>query len=128
MNIKIDNKSYEIKLRDTPSAQIIRKHLPIESYVKRWGDEIYIYVDIDIPLESDAKEVFNKGDIVYWRSQKNSKKAIAFFFGNTPAKDGKQPRAVSSSNLLGSITNYDIEHLSKVKEGDKIKITNSKSS
>jgi uncharacterized protein len=122
MIIQINDASYHVELRETRTAQIIKDHLPIQGPIRRVGDEIYMLVDIDIELEPDAKEVFEIGDIVYWRSQNSDKRAIALFFGNTPIKDGNQPRAASPCSLLGTFV-PNIEHLSQVKNEDKMVLT-----
>ncbi len=120
MEIQINDLNFEVELRDTFCAQEIQKELPIKtSITSRWGDEIYFLTDLDYPLESDAKEIFEPGDVVYWRSQTNDKKAIAIFFGPTPKEDGTLPRAASACNLIGKITSNFSVH-KKIKAGDEI--------
>ena len=71
-------------LKDTLTACVIWKALPIEGAVKKWGEEIYFPIELDIREESDALTDVNAGDLRYWPSGR----AVCIFFGRTPASHG----------------------------------------
>ncbi|MFK5913981.1 MAG: cyclophilin-like family protein [Woeseiaceae bacterium] len=68
------------------------------------GGEVYFITDIDIPFNGNEREIFSIGNLVYWRSQKEKKFAIAVFFGNTSHGTGTAPTAASPSIRFASIT------------------------
>ncbi|MFP4106620.1 MAG: cyclophilin-like fold protein [Phycisphaerae bacterium] len=88
------------ELYNTPTADAFWQLLPTEGFANRWGNEIYFNSHLDQPLETDARDVLEIGEIAYWPPGK----AICFFFGPTPASDpdGK-PRAASEVNPVGMI-------------------------
>ena len=122
MKLMINNLMFEIEFNNSQTAEKIKAQLPIETDIEnRWGDEIYFYTDFKIPLSDDAKEIMQIGDIVYWRSQKSDKEAIAIFFGNTPKGDGTKPLAASPCDVIGKIVS-DISRNKEIQKGDKIQI------
>lgn len=124
MNLIINNIKFEIEFYDTETANKIKEKLPINTIIEnRWGDEIYFYTNFKINLSNNAKEVMEMGDIVYWRSQKSNKEAIAIFFGNTPKGEGNKPLAVSPCDVVGRIVSDFSQH-QNIKKGDAIEIRN----
>lgn len=113
--------SFKINLSNNTLANSLEKLLPLVGDCRRWGDEIYFYTDIDLPEEKGAKEVFKPGDLVYWKSRKNNKKAIALFFGNTPIGDETKPLAASPASLFGTIK-IDYAVLSRAENGEKLSL------
>lgn len=125
MRLIVGEREYEVEFDDSETARAIRDQLPIAGEAKTiGGGEIYFLVDLDLELESTAKEVFEVGQVVYWRSQTSAKKAIAFFFGNTPLGDGSQPRAASAATAFARILS-DVSDLSTVQDGDKVELRSS---
>ena len=116
---KICIKNYEIivDLNDTETAKKIWDNLPINSNINVWGEEIYFYVSVSAELESDAKEVINFGEIVYW----SSGKAIAIGFGKTPISVGNEIRLADKCNVWGK-TNFDLKKLKNINAGCEVLI------
>jgi hypothetical protein len=123
ITLNTDIGKYLLKLEDINStAQRILSQLPILGEAKNIGGEIFYIIDIDIPFDGSEKEVFEVGDIVYWRSQKEKKYAIAIFYGNTKFGDGTKPRAASSCMKFASIIE-NCSALENVSTGSDIKIS-----
>jgi len=80
------------------------------------GEVFFYQYDLDIPFNGQEKEVFEKGDVVYWRSPKEkSKFGILFMYGKTEYGDGTQIQTSSPGIKIGSIV--DFEKISKIKTG-----------
>jgi hypothetical protein len=90
--------------------------LPVVGVTRRYGDEVYFIVKIDVSYDSD-QAVFAPGDIVFWRSGSTWKAAVALFFGNTPIGAGDKPRTPSGALKIGHF-NFDGEALEEIKTGD----------
>ena len=87
-------------LDNTPTAREILKILPIRGTVQLWGKEIYFIIPLAAPLEPDAREEVEVGELGYWPDGP----ALCIFFGPTPVSTGKQPRAYSPVNIIGRFT------------------------
>lgn len=119
MLIKFIANDIEVKaeLKDTKTAREIYKSLPLISKVNTWGEEIYFSIPVEVNLEKNARDVLKIGDVCYWPNGR----AIAIFFGKTPASYNNEPRAADLVNVFGRILD-NIEELNKIKDGDEIKI------
>ena len=118
----IDSEEYQLQIDE--KAEInndILSHVPIRGEAKNIEGEIFYMVDIDISFNGREKEVFNIGDIVYWRSEKSRKFAIAIFYGNTKFGMGNAPRAASPCIKFASIIG-DFSNLKSVSSGTRIEI------
>ena len=104
--INVGGFQYNAELFDNKVAKAIRKRVPIEAPIRVFGEEIYIIVDYKLPDDPDAKmaDEFKVGDIIYWKSQKSDKEAIALYFGNCPIGDGTKPRSPSPATLIGQFS------------------------
>ena len=113
-----NNIEFIVKTRETETAKIITKNIPIISKINTWGDEIYFYTQLKpIKLEADSKDVFKLGEIAYWVDGN----AIAIGFGPTPASKGKEIRLVSKCNRWGDAVNpSDLLKLKQSLDSDKI--------
>ena len=78
--IHIGDLSMEAELNDSHTASKIAGVLPIEAPFNTWGDEIYFTIPVQAPLEQNAKEVVEMGDLGYWPPGQ----AFCIFFGQTP--------------------------------------------
>jgi hypothetical protein len=105
------------ELYDTPTANAVKRILPLEEEFSTWGEEIYFNVPLKMSLDESAKQEVEIGDIGYWPPGP----AIAIFFGPTPLSSGSKPVAASSVNIIGKIKE-DPTPLSRVKTAKKIKI------
>jgi uncharacterized protein len=76
-------------LNDSATAQKIWASLPIETRASTWGDEIYFAIPVKAPLEKNAQELVEVGDLGYWPSGN----AFCIFFGPTPMSRGQCHRA-----------------------------------
>jgi hypothetical protein len=81
------------------TARAIWNALPLQGRARRWGDELYFSVPIDL-AEDAAQEVVQVGDLAYWPPGT----AVCIFWGPTPASTGPEPRAASPVNVFGHIT------------------------
>jgi len=104
-------------LNDSPTARKIWEALPIEARGNTWGDEIYFAIPVKSPLEKDAKEVVEVGDLGYWPTGN----AFCIFFGPTPASRGSEVRPASAVNVIGRVGG-DARIFKKVADGAKVKI------
>ena len=115
--IEFDDFSLQAKLNDSPTAQEVFKHLPIEGQANTWGDEIYFEIPVNIPQEPGAREIVEVGELGYWPIGK----AFCIFFGPTPVSTDQRPRAYSPVNIIGEILG-DSQALSAVKDHDKVQL------
>ncbi len=86
--------------------------MPIKSKANRWGEEVYFEVPFHAPLEPDARQDMEPGDVAFWPDGD----AIAIFFGPTPISKGNLPRAYSPCNIVGKLEG-DPSGLRRVKDG-----------
>lgn len=87
------------EFNDTPCARAIVALLPISAEPDTWGDEFFFPIGLDHPLEKGAAERVEAGEIGYWPPGR----ALAIFFGPTPASQGSEPVAASAVNRVGRI-------------------------
>jgi len=121
IKIKAGNVEAEALLNDSPTAEKIWEALPIEAGANPWGDEIYFAIPVKAPLEKNAQEVVQVGDLGYWPTGK----AFCIFFGPTPMSRGKEVRPASAVNVIGRISG-DARIFKNVPPGGKIKIEKGK--
>jgi len=85
------------------------------------GEVFFYQYELDIPFNGQEREVFNVGDVVYWRSQTDSKKfGILFMYGNTTYGDGTKPRTSSPGIKIGHIAQHEAIRL--IQTGEKLKL------
>ncbi len=121
IKIKAGNVEAEALLNDSATAQKIWEALPIEAQANTWGDEIYFSIPVKAPLEKDAQELVNLGDLGYWPEGKG----FCIFFGPTPISRGKEIRPASAVNIIGKVIG-DPQIFKKVPAGAKIIIERAK--
>jgi len=120
--IKIISKSIgEVyaELRDDlnpKTCEAIWKSLPLEGIARRWGDEVYFDVGLNIELENPLQEV-EIGDVAFWPPGR----AICIFFGLTPVSRGNKPRAYSPVNVFARIIG-DPKIFRRVEDGERVRI------
>lgn len=102
--------------RNPKTAKAVLAALPIESEARRWGDEVYFEVPLELGAENAQEEV-EVGDLAYWPQGP----ALCIFFGPTPASEGNRPRAASGVNVFGKILG-DPMVFGKVQEGDRLRV------
>lgn len=99
IHITVGTVALVAELRQTPCAEALWQALPLNAQAHRWGDELYFSVPFEIPLEKDASEVVQAGDVAYWPDGP----ALCFFFGPTPVSRPGEIRAAGAVNLCGRI-------------------------
>ena len=105
-------------LDGSPTADAVWDALPMKGTAQRWGEEVYFETGLALPLEKGARVEVAVGEIGYWPEGK----AIALFFGPTPASKGTDPKAASPVNVFGRITG-DATRLTRVRPGAALKVT-----
>lgn len=99
-------------------AEDLMPALPLNTPAKRWGDEIYFTVPVDKPKMPDARDTFKVGEVAYWPEGK----ALAIFFGPTPASDEDgAPKAVVPVNPIGEVMG-DPSVFDEVEHGDTLRV------
>ena len=99
IDITVGALTMEAELNDSPTAKRIAEALPITTSFNTWGDEIYFSIPVDMPLEPDAKEIVEIGDLGYWPSGT----AFCIFFGQTPMSEPGKIMPASAVNIIGKV-------------------------
>ncbi|HJO93955.1 MAG TPA: cyclophilin-like family protein [Victivallales bacterium] len=122
--LEIAENSYElISDQSSEICKKVIKKLPLAGDVVNVQGEIFFTVNIDISYPiSDAREIFDIGDVVYWKSPDGSMAAIALFYGNTVYIDGKKPRAYSPCIKIASLKNIKPEEYTDIENNVYIRL------
>jgi len=117
--IKLTAGSVEItaELRDTPTADAIYAALPIDSRARTWGDEVYFSVPVSAPLEPDARDLIQAGELAFWVEGE----CVAIGFGPTPISAGEEIRLAARTNIWADALD-DVKRLAAVRAGDEIRL------
>jgi uncharacterized protein len=118
MRIRAGDVDLVAELRDTPTADVLWMVLPVDAKASRWGHEFYFEVpQMMADLEGDARDVLEVGEIGYWVQGR----AVAIFFGPTPASRDQEPRAVTPVNVVGRIGG-DVSALDALSDGTSFRL------
>ena len=115
--LKFKDKELIFNLRDTPTANIIYDSLPLSSTVKKWGEEIYFEIPVNIELEDNARAVVEYGEIAFW----NGGSAIAIGYGKTPISKENEIRLISPCNIWADSI-FDKNYIEQIKENEYVKL------
>jgi len=96
------------------TAGKILEALPIESRVRRWGEEVYFNIPASAVEETSQVEM-EIGDLAFWPAGN----CFCIFFGRTPASKGEKPAAASPVNRFGKLTG-DAKVFSSTKDDEVI--------
>lgn len=118
VRIESGNIGLTATLAATPTAEKLYQVLPVSGTANTWGDEVYFYIDVHLPAETDAREEVEPGDLGYWPSGP----AFCIFYGPTPASTSDRPKAASPVNVFGHITS-DLHVLRNISPGATITVT-----
>ena len=115
--LKFNSKLFKVNLRDTETARLISKSVPINSKIQMWGEEIFFNTNLQVALENDAKEVMQLGELAFWTEGS----AIAIGYGKTPVSIDQEIRLIGPCNVWGN-SNFKKSDFDNVKPGDVISL------
>ena len=115
--LKFNSKLFEINLRNTETAKLIAKSIPIKSKIQIWGEEIFFNTNLQVKLEDDAREVMQLGELAFWTEGS----AIAIGYGKTPVSIDQEIRLIGPCNVWGN-ANFKKSDFDNVKPGDEISL------
>ena len=115
--LKFNSKLFEIILRNTETAKLIAKSIPIKSRIQIWGEEIFFNTNLQVKLENDAKEVMQLGELAFWTEGS----AIAIGYGKTPVSINQEIRLIGPCNVWGD-GNFKKSDFDDIKPGDEISL------
>lgn len=99
------------------TQEALMRALPIKAEARRWGQEVYFSVPVQVGSES-AEQTVEAGAVAYWPEGA----ALCVFFGPTPAsRDNREIRPASPVNPVGKVQG-DPRVFDKVAEGDEITV------
>ncbi|WP_430411981.1 hypothetical protein [Kordia sp.] len=100
----------------------IKNYTLLEGIATHIQGEVFFYqYELDIPFNGQEREIFDVGDVVYWRSQTDDTKfGILFMYGNTTYGDGTKPRTSSPGIKIGHIEQHEAIRL--IETGEKLKL------
>jgi hypothetical protein len=104
-------------LDDTPTAQALRKALPLTATARTWGEEVYFDTGVSVSRETDARQVVDPGTVAFWTEGD----ALALPYGPTPVSRGDECRLASPCNVLGRLDG-DPRLLATVRDGDPVRV------
>jgi len=117
LRVSASGRSFEIELKDTPTARALLEATPFESHAQTWGEEVYFSTPVSAKVEPDARQVVEPGTVCFWCEGD----ALALPYGRTPISTDARPKLASPCNVLGKIVG-DPQQLAKVHSGEKIRV------
>lgn len=90
--------------------------VPFASKANRWGDEVYFSVPMEAGDESPRLDV-EVGEVAYWAAGR----ALAVFFGPTPASVNGRPRPIVPVNVIGKVEG-DVTVLREILDGATVEV------
>jgi hypothetical protein len=118
LRIRAEGVSFEVALRETPTAKALLEAAPFESRAQTWGEEVYFTTPVSAKLEPDAKQIVEPGTVCFWTEGD----ALALPYGRTPISTDERPKLASRCNVLGKILG-DARALSRIKAGETIAVS-----
>ena len=91
--------TFEVILRETPTAKAVFGAAPFEARAQTWGEEVYFTTPISARLEPDARQVVEPGTVCFWTEGD----ALALPYGRTPISTDERPKLASRCNVLGRL-------------------------
>ena len=118
--LRINEKSLNLFLKETETAEKIYNAVPINSSINTWGEEIYFNTNLSINREKEAKAVVDFGEIAFWTEGS----AIAIGYGKTPVSSGDEIRLASPCNIWAN-ADFDKSFFGDINDGDKVSLDKS---
>lgn len=110
---KFANLAITVKPRNTATADAILAALPFEAAVQTWGEEVYFSAPVSVPIEPDATDVVEAGELAFWTEGN----CIAIGFGRTPISQGDEIRLAARTNIWAD-SRDDVKQLITVRQGE----------
>jgi hypothetical protein len=117
IKIRVGQVMIKATLDATPTADAIWEALPLSGLVRRWGDEIYFSIPVNLQAASDARQDMRVGELAFWPDGN----AFCIFFGPTPVSTGDDPRAYSNVNPFGQVDD-DPTLLKAIEDGETVQV------
>jgi uncharacterized protein len=118
VRISADSATFEILLKDTPTAKALLAALPFEARAQTWGEEVYFTTPVSAKLEPDAKQIVEPGTVCFWTEGN----ALALPYGRTPISTDERPKLASRCNVLGRLEG-DPREIGKLRSGEKLTVS-----
>jgi hypothetical protein len=118
LRISAAGASFEVILRETPTAKAVADAAPFEARAQTWGEEVYFATPVSAKLEPDARQVVEPGTVCFWTEGD----ALALPYGRTPISTDERPKLASRCNVVGTLVG-DPKMLSRIKAGEKITVS-----
>ena len=115
--LRFNSKQFEINLRNTETARLITKSIPIKSRIQIWGEEIFFNTHLEVKLEDDARDVMQLGELAFWTEGS----AIAIGFGKTPVSIDQEIRLIGPCNVWADCS-FKKSDFDNIKSGDEISL------
>ena len=117
IRITAQDASFDVSLKETPTAKALFEAAPFESRAQTWGEEVYFTTPVSARLEPDSRQIVDPGTVCFWTEGD----ALALPYGPTPISTDDKPKLASRCNVLGKIEG-DPRRLSRIKAGEKITV------
>ncbi len=106
-----------LALRRGKTAEAIATAAPFESIIQRWGHEVFFDCPIHVPMDANAQDVVQAGDIAYWTDGS----CIAIGFGPTPLSHHGEIRLASPCNIWADAID-DVSQLKNIAPGSRVRV------
>jgi uncharacterized protein len=116
--ISAHSATFEILLKDTPTAKALVAALPFEARAQTWGEEVYFTTPVSAKLEPDAKQIVEPGTVCFWTEGN----ALALPYGRTPISTDERPKLASRCNVVGRLEG-DPRDIGKIGSGEKLTVS-----
>ena len=117
LRITVDGTSFEVVLRETPTAKALLEAAPFESRAQTWGEEVYFTTPVSAKLEPDAEQIVDPGTVCFWTEGD----ALALPYGRTPISTDERPKLAARCNVVGRLKNP--ADLAKIRSGETIAVS-----
>jgi uncharacterized protein len=117
LRIAASGASFEVVLRETPTAKALLEAVPFESRAQTWGEEVYFTTPVSATLEADARQIVEPGTVCFWTEGD----ALALPYGRTPISTDERPKLAARCNVVGRLENP--ADLAKIRSGEKIAVS-----